>query len=40
MVNEFGLEIEEARIWLDEDIYPFEHLGFVTSYAFIIKKVI
>ena len=38
MLNEFGLEIEEVRIWPDEDIYPFEHFGFVTTYAFVIKK--
>ena len=38
ILNEAGLEIQETRIWLDQEKYPFEHFGFVTSYAFLIKK--
>ena len=34
-----GLNIVNAQIWLDQEKYPFEHFGFVTSYAFTIKKV-
>lgn len=33
-----GLNIVNAQIWLDQEKYPFEHFGFVTSYAFTIKK--
>ncbi len=34
-----GLELQDTRIWLDQSLYPCEHLGFATNYAFIAKKV-
>ena len=40
MIEESELNIVNAQIWLDQEKYPFEHFGFVTSYAFTIKKVI
>ena len=34
-----GLELHDTRIWLAQPLYPKEHLGFVTNYAFIAKKI-
>ncbi len=34
-----GFELYDTRIWLAQELYPLEHLGFVTNYAFIAKKV-
>ena len=33
-----GLKLIDTRIWLPEYLYPTEHLGFVTNYAFIALK--
>ena len=33
-----GFELQEARIWIDMELYPLEHFGFVTNYAFIAQK--
>lgn len=38
-LHDCGLELIDTQIWLDVALYPYKHLGFVTNYAFIAKKV-
>jgi len=33
-----GFELFDTRIWLSMELYPLEHLGFVTNYAFLSRK--
>jgi SAM-dependent methyltransferase len=38
ILDQQGFELQEARIWIDMELYPLEHFGFVTNYAFIARK--
>jgi SAM-dependent methyltransferase len=38
ILEEQGFELKESRIWIDMELYPLEHFGFVTNYAFIAQK--
>ncbi|WP_417326349.1 class I SAM-dependent methyltransferase [Halarcobacter sp.] len=39
MIEKEGFELIDTRIWLAQELYPLEHFGFVTNYAFILKKI-
>jgi len=38
LLNKHGFELVDTRLWLDMDLYPYEHFSFVTNYAFIARK--
>ena len=37
-LKEHGFELYDTRLWIDMDLYPLEHLGFPTNYAFVARK--